>query len=260
MLLVGDSGVGKTGALASLAKAGYALRILDFDNGCDILFNALRSHPAAMDLIEYETLTDKLKSVNGMAMPDGIPTAFKQGIDLLDKWKMKERKGPDGGIIPAYDLGVPATWGTKTIVVIDSLTHMSNAALRYVKSTMPSKDGRNDIYNAQQMLEGTLALLYSSAFQCNVIVLSHISYSGEEGQEIGYPMSLGKALNPKVPSYFNTVLHVRVSGTGSGAKREILTQPEGNVALKTPFPSGLPRKFPIETGLADYFEALRKPL
>ena len=31
-ILLGDSGTGKTGALASLVKAGYKLRVLDLDN------------------------------------------------------------------------------------------------------------------------------------------------------------------------------------------------------------------------------------
>ena len=41
MLFIGPSGAGKTGALASLASAGYNLRILDMDNGLDVLANVL---------------------------------------------------------------------------------------------------------------------------------------------------------------------------------------------------------------------------
>ena len=37
LLLCGDSGSGKSGALASLVGAGYKLRILDMDNGLDSL-------------------------------------------------------------------------------------------------------------------------------------------------------------------------------------------------------------------------------
>ena len=36
LLLVGDSGSGKTASLATLANAGYKLRILDYDNGLDL--------------------------------------------------------------------------------------------------------------------------------------------------------------------------------------------------------------------------------
>ena len=37
LLLVGDSGSGKTASLAQLANAGYNLRILDYDDGLAIL-------------------------------------------------------------------------------------------------------------------------------------------------------------------------------------------------------------------------------
>ena len=37
LMLVGDSGSGKTTALSTLANAGYNLRILDFDDGLSIL-------------------------------------------------------------------------------------------------------------------------------------------------------------------------------------------------------------------------------
>jgi septum formation inhibitor-activating ATPase MinD len=43
MLNMGDAGSGKTGALASLAKAGQRLVILDFDNGLDILIGLLKN-------------------------------------------------------------------------------------------------------------------------------------------------------------------------------------------------------------------------
>ena len=36
LLLVGDSGSGKTAALAALANAGKNLRILDYDDGLDL--------------------------------------------------------------------------------------------------------------------------------------------------------------------------------------------------------------------------------
>ena len=37
MLLIGDSGAGKTGSIMSLAAAGFQIRILDLDDGTDIL-------------------------------------------------------------------------------------------------------------------------------------------------------------------------------------------------------------------------------
>jgi hypothetical protein len=60
MLNMGDAGSGKTGALASLAKAGQRLVILDFDNGLDILIGLLKNDQKALEHIYYETFTDEL--------------------------------------------------------------------------------------------------------------------------------------------------------------------------------------------------------
>ena len=40
LLLVGDSGSGKTAALAALANAGKNLRILDYDDGFCLLYTS----------------------------------------------------------------------------------------------------------------------------------------------------------------------------------------------------------------------------
>jgi len=55
LLLVGDSGSGKTSALASLANAGKKLRILDYDDGLDILSEYLT--PEAVSRVSYITLS-----------------------------------------------------------------------------------------------------------------------------------------------------------------------------------------------------------
>src|SRR4030067_419490 len=80
---------GKTGALASLVKAGYELAILDFDSGLDILVNVLREEKNAQELLSrvyFVTLTDKMKAVGGQMIPEGIPTAFTRAMNLLTHW------------------------------------------------------------------------------------------------------------------------------------------------------------------------------
>ena len=58
VLLCGDSGSGKSGALASLVSAGYTLRILDMDNGLDSLKTfILRDCPDKLNNVEYRTLS-----------------------------------------------------------------------------------------------------------------------------------------------------------------------------------------------------------
>ncbi len=69
-LLIGDSGSGKTGALAPLVAAGYKLHILDLDNGLDVLYNILKTEcPDRPNQVFFETVTNKTKAIAGKVMP-----------------------------------------------------------------------------------------------------------------------------------------------------------------------------------------------
>ena len=248
MLLIGDSGSGKTGALASLVEAGYELIIFDFDNGLDILVNILRTKPNAEELlsrITFTTCTDKLKAVGGMMRPDGPPTAFTSALKLLTEWETEDE-----------NLGKSSEWGPEKIIVIDSLTMMCKAAFRYVEIINGFKDGRQTYGEAQRLIESMLGLLYSEAIRANVIVTSHITFiDTDAGLTKGYPSSIGKALSPQIPRYFNTVLETKTKGTGANARHVILTQPDGLIELKnSAAPGKVPVELPIETGLATFFK------
>jgi hypothetical protein len=257
LLLIGDSGAGKTGALFSLAKAGYNLRLVDFDNGADVLASLAADDPKAAERIIYETFTDKFKSVNGKVIPDGIPTAFSRAMNMMTHWKTSGEG--------SYDLGKISDWGPQDILVIDSLTHMSLAAFRLVlgmNGRLGQQPQMQDWGIAQDQIESTLALLYSTAVKCNVIVISHVSYiGGDEDNQIpvrGLPTALGKALSPKIGSYFNTILLCKSTGQGNAAKKQIITRTEGLVGLKHSAPGRLLTAYPQESGLATIFDVLRR--
>lgn len=249
MLFIGDSGSGKTGALASLVKAGYELAILDFDNGLDILFNILREEPNASELLSrvyYATCVDKLKTISGVPVPDGVPKGWSSALKLLDNWKEED-----------VDLGQVSTWGPERILVIDSLTFASKSAFRYVDTINSFKDARQTYGEAQKQIEGMLGLLYSDTVKCNVIITSHITFVDVDGGFTrGYPSSIGKALSPQIPRYFNSVIEAKTKGTGPNAKHVIITVPDGMIELKVPtLPGKIPAELPLETGLATFFEA-----
>ena len=252
MLHIGDSGKGKTGALASLVLAGFKLRILDFDNGVGILSSVLKkaisegkAKSDIMNNVVYESCLDTFQSAGGKAIPKGMPSAFKKGLEFLTKWG---------------ELGPVSSWGKDTILVIDSLSHMSNAALVYVLA-LNRRSGehpwQSDWGQAMDMVESVLKILYSDAIKCHVIVNAHITYVGGEvndkNQLIGakpYPNTLGQKLPPKVGQYFNTMLQADTIGT----RRVIRTQPNGELAVKSEI-LGLPKELPLESGLADFFKA-----
>lgn len=276
MLLIGDSSSGKTGALASLAQAGYNLRILDLDNGVDVLANILKDPASpygkdALGRVMYETLTDPMKAQPGTGrMVPAKATVWTRAITMLDRWQISHKE-PDGlpdekGIqklktVVDYDLGPVVEWGPKDILVIDSLTFLSNAAMNFVLSMnvrLGQQPHQSDWYAGQQMIESLLQKLYDESIKCNVILTSHISYIGEEnGPQQGYPSSLGKALSPKIGRYFNTCVMTKTTGSGTALKRKILTTSTHMVELKTSSPLKVKSEYPLETGLAQLFKDLR---
>jgi hypothetical protein len=255
MLIEGDPGSGKTGALASLVAAGYKLRILDYDNGLEALKQFVsRDHPEKLKDIEYRTLRDKRKASPDGPVIDGVPKAFVDGIKMLDRWRYRTDNDTE------VDLGVPATWGPDCILVLDSLTFFSDAAFDFREPLVArSRDGKYDqraVYkDAQNAIEKVIALLTSESFHTNVIINTHIRYvDNDDGTRKGYPTAVGAALSPQIPAYFNSVALCR---TKSGGKRVIQTAATALIDLKNPKPFAMLPEYPIDTGLADFFAVLK---
>lgn len=242
MLLLGDSGTGKTGALASLAKAGYKVHILDMDNKVmtGILPILLKDDPKALANVDYESLRDKMKASSMGAIMDGIPQAFPKALALMEKWT---------------DGSNPAQWGPEHIFVIDSLTFLGDAAYNWARAMNPSaKEPRTWYFTAQGGVEDALALLTASTFNTNLIVISHVSWVDRpDGTMKGYPSAVGKALGPTIPAYFDNMAQCETMG----GKRSIKFIPTALVDLKTPVGTRMSTPLPIETGLADFFKTLR---
>lgn len=247
LLYVGDSGVGKTGSLAPLVtELGIKLHILDYDNGVQILKSFVPSDK--WNLIDVETRRDKYKASKRGAYTvpviSGIPAAFTDGLGLLEKWT----DGTD-----------PSKWGKDRVLILDSGSGLGRAAYEWAKYMAPTvKDPRQWFYTAQQGVEDVISLLTSEAFETNVIVISHIRYQeGDNNSRKGYPNTVGAALGPIIPRYFNTLIQAEVSGSGKNARRVIRTLPTGVVDLKTPEPFKLNEDLPLGSGLATIFNTLR---
>lgn len=247
MLFIGDSGAGKTGALTSLVKAGYTLKILDFDNGLDILSKLImRECPDKICNVSYISCQDDFKSISGRTIVDGAPKAFARALNALDNW---EGQGPIAKIA-----------GPETVLVIDSLTFACAAAMRqalYMNGRGLNAPQIQDWGSAMSMIEDLLANLYSNGIKCNVIITSHITYiERDDGSNKGYPSALGNKLPPKVGRYFNSIFLAKTKGLGANSARIIRTASEGLIELKHPLPGGIPPELPLETGLATIFQAI----
>jgi len=257
MLLLGDSGTGKTGSLASLVKDGYNLRILDYDSGLDILPHLLTEKE--IKTVQYKTFTDRLTSAAGRVMVKGAAKAWPESVRLLDGWKEGLKDSPDH-----IDLGSIYTWTSQDVLVIDSLSMLSDAALRYVL-VLNGRNGQHpyqsDWGEAMSLVQSFLEMLYSDSVKCNVVVIAHLSpVENEKGETIKLvPTSLGKKLPPKIFRYFNTCVLAKTKTAGAKMKRVLCTQPQVLIDLKVAaVPGTVPAELPLSTGLADLFKALRK--
>lgn len=247
MLFLGSSGAGKTGMLASLAVAGYNLRILDFDNGTEILGQVLKKDQAAFNRVDVEKCLD----------------TFKQGSDKSIKWEASDKGAmayPKAlGILDNWpDLGPTREFGPNDIVVLDSLTFLGEAIMRYVLSmngkhgtTWDPKAGPTEPNwgSAIGLQEDFLALLTSN-LKCHLIVTAHLKTIQRNGMDVPVPSALGQKLPPNVATYFN---HALLAQSKSG-QRKLLTDTQGLLELKTAAPGLVKSEYPITTGMADYFK------
>jgi len=251
IMVVGDSGTGKTAALAGLANAGKRLFILDFDDGLDILRALVK--PEFLTNIVYETLRDRVRVNPAGPYVAGMPTAFNQAMAALEKWITVTQPGD--------------------VIVVDTLTHMGAAAMnwtlalnkRWGKQVRPRDWGQ-----AMQRQEAAIQELTGPDIKADVIVNAHLAIlsdgGGDDDEEETaegapkparravdwkrYPSALGKKLPPRIATYFNCVVQTQVIGAGARAKRVIRTVPEPDVDIKVPvLPGKLPTELPLEDGL-----------
>jgi|SRR5215831_8556002 len=250
LLLIGDSGAGKTGSLASLADAGYNLRIIDLDNGLDALRNLLsdpksRYDKLAITRVKYKTITETSVNISTVPNSPRSATVWTRMVNSISHWK-------DG----KEDLGPITSWTTEDVLVIDSLTLAGIAAMNFAAVGQTVRDNRNLYFGAQNLLENLVQNLYSEAVKCNVIITSHISYIENEAQIVrGYPTTIGRALSSKIGRYFNSVLLIKTEGKN----RKIYTSPTSFVELKNAAPLRVKDTYEIHSGLADFFKDVRTP-
>lgn len=253
LLYIGDSATGKTTSLFSLLRAGYKLRIYDFDNLLNPLVSITRAKaPELLDNIEYTSFRDEyMTTAAGPIVPQ--PKAFTLGLKALDKWE---------------DDSKPKEWGPEYVAVIDSFTTMSRAAYFWAKGMqgagtfaegVPTKGYRPEqsYHTAQQAIMNVVALLTSDNFRCNVIVIAHLKYMERDGAVKGFPVAVGSAVSPEIPTYFNTVA---LATKGASGARIIRTRSTNMIDLKNPrsFDKEFADELNMDTGLAEYFAGLNK--
>lgn len=276
-LLIGETGSGKTGSICSLATE-YKVFMIDLDNGADIIKSYLtnpaseyiKKNPKVAENFYYRTFTDPVKFINGQAFYSKAE-AWAKSMELLMGWKDKDHAGND------VNFGAANTWGPDCVLVIDSLSGLSQYALNYhqsmngglMKEPSPN-EGRRQVGAVQNMLRRLLDMIKDKSLNCNVVLTAHVTFVNdigdmpkqkddggrEPGQ--GYPSAIGRALSPHIPRYFNTTLIAKTIGTNS---HKLFTQSQfagGQIInAKSSAPLGVKAEYPLSMGLLDYFKDVK---
>lgn len=257
-LLAGDSGTGKTGAIASLVLAGYNVHFADFDNGHEILRNVLIAKDASsLARVDVEVFRDEYKMSGATPVPKDA-RAWTKGITWLQT---------------TFDKGLTSN----DIVVVDSLSFAAKCAMNYVlkiNGRLAAPPWPADWGEAQRLVENAVAAM-SDEQNAHIICTCHIAQVGgkriervgkgadaetiviDEGPVRRLPAMIGKAINPVIPRYFNHMLLCQRVGVGTSAKRTFSTVPQADFELKNTNPGVIRPEYPLATGLADYFKDAR---
>jgi hypothetical protein len=293
LIYLGRQGAGKTGSFASLAAAGYKLRLLDADKGVDTLQNLLldRDHFPYRNFMDkhnidlglssfipvdqemnistvdraYKDPTGKvIKTTKERVLAPSNAQAWHKVTDLLQDWN-------DGG----QKLGNVHSWGPDTICILDTYSTMARYAYYYhqgingrLGAIEDGFDHQRDIGGAQAWLRRLLEVLFSSAVKCNIIVACHITWVDESrgfAQSPGEINRAGRSSDPDgLPDAIGQALSPRmgkyfnnvfaVRSSATGDSRKIWTKPIDRVICKRS--AWLEDSYDITTGLAEIFSQL----
>lgn len=273
-LILGYPGGGKTGAIAALLKAGFKVRLQDFDGNPDpILRNVPRSVLKNLDIMQLKGL-DPAKMGDKVMESDGIPQAFPTAVKAVtDGWKYTKADGTK------VDLGRLKDWGPDTVYVLDSMTTMGESAMwraSKLKNRIAGEitDGVYGLAMGEQ--ERFIKYLMQDGIRAHVLVLGHLRIIGPRDIRKGdsdilidtkraiadlitprlFPSALGWALPQTIGKEFPMILLARRVVRGNKVTHELTDVSGEELDLK--YPGGkLPDKLTVEDdGLLKVFEEL----
>jgi AAA domain len=248
-MIIGFPGMAKTGLISDIANLGYKIRMIDYDGNYRSLLQY--TEPKFLPNIDIVHIEDKLRNGERFIEPLGVPTAFKAGLDLMDRWKYTE---DDGTVV---DLGKPSDWGCDTVVVLDSGTRMGDASMRRqmaLTNKTPSNMTDATWGTAMGQQDAFIEKLTSHNNKFHVIVIFHKKIVKPDAPRKGeddtaneikielaelikpryYPSALGKQLAMNIASRFPIVIEADTKEIAGKIERVINVLPRPELDLKLP--------------------------
>lgn len=204
VLLFGPPKSGKTQLAGSLASA-FNLIWFDLENGVDTL---LKLPVEQQDRIEVLSIPDT------RGFPIAIETllkAIKGGpIDVCEKHGKVACALCKQQNLPSVHLEL-ATLPLDTIVVVDSLTQLTNSAIAHITKAQP-EDYRleyNDWANLGKLMDTFLSFVQQAPF--NIVCISHeTEVEMEDGKQKLVPTAGTKNFSRNTAKYFDEVVYCEV--------------------------------------------------
>lgn len=282
MMIAGWPGGGKTGAIAALLNAGYKVRYVDFEgNYKPLLTFTDRDKLANLDIFTTaDDLRGDHKDMGKAIEPAGIPTAFNGALRMLqDEWKYTAKDGTE------VNLGRSKEWGSDTIVVVDSLTSMGEAAFRRARKMMNKTAANTTAAVWGAAVDDQIALIQALKHpkrRHHLIFLAHLQMIGpdvpmftKDDENTGmkdikaqiaeekadlmstrlYPRAVTRNASQVIAKEFPVLIQAERRISKGQPVRVLRTTSGEELDLKFPAKTYKP-EYPIETGLADMFELL----
>lgn len=248
ILLLGESGSGKTYSLRTLVDAGLELFVLQTEPGGTVLEDLPKdkyhAHYISPATASWDAMKDSATKINTLSMKalagmDGInKREYAQWIEVIATLGnfTCDRCGESFGDV--------STWDASRVLAIDSLSGLNIMAMDLVVGSKPTK-AMSDWMIAMDNLGRLINKLVTDT-KCHLVLTAHLEPERDEvtGRVVNMPATLGRKLAPQLPRFFDNCINaVR---EGSNFKWSTAT---ANTALKA-------RDLPIDDNLPPSFKPM----
>jgi len=245
ILLVGDSGTGKTHSLRTLIDAGVTPFILFTEPGMEVLGDLppdkCHWHYCPPGRQDWSTMIASQTSINTLTMealakmPDMSKAKYKQFLTLLTQFQNFHCERTD------KDFGDVTEWNTDRALILDSMSGLNILAMDHVVGGKPVKS----IQNWGVAMDGIEKLVNKLTLDthCTFIMTAHLERETDEltgGQQL-MAATLGRRLAPRLPRFFSDV--IQTVRNGKDFTWTTVTPNVTSKARNVPWENGLPPTF-----------------
>lgn len=220
VLLMGDSGTGKTKALESLIDCGITPFVIATEQNAVQELNKFpkgKFHykyipPTPGETVDFSSALDMLEKVNRLSydLLTKVADPFKQAHNKLVQVIATCNKFISD--VDGKDYGNAAQWGTDRCLVWDSLSGISDMAFALVVGNKPVR-AMPDYQVAQNAVRMGLNICVATV--CPFVLIAHLSREKDEitGGTTITASSVGNKLGPDLPRMFSDVIRAKREGT-----------------------------------------------